>query len=61
MTFVWYTGSQIADATVTGNTLSSATAVASGPTNGELLDAVVAPDHSIWTIAYDGTSKRSAA
>jgi hypothetical protein len=48
-------GAQIAEATVTGSKLSNATDVASGPSHGVLLDAVVGPSNSIWTLAYAGS------
>ncbi|HEX3824273.1 MAG TPA: hypothetical protein VHV79_07400 [Mycobacteriales bacterium] len=65
ITFVWYHdtassgtnphAAQIAEATVTNNVLSPPTDVASGPSHGELLDAVVGPGGTIWTVAYDGS------
>jgi hypothetical protein len=48
-------GSQIAEATVTGSKLSNATDVASGPSHGILLDAVLGPQDSIWTLTYAGS------
>jgi hypothetical protein len=58
VTLLWYadtgTASNIVDATVTGSTLSTASVVASGPINGDLRAAVVAPNHSIWTLTDAG-------
>jgi hypothetical protein len=48
-------GAQIAEATVSGSKLSNATDVASGPSHGVLLDAVLGPQNSIWTLTYAGS------
>jgi hypothetical protein len=60
VTAVWYHteagGGEIAEATSTGGgPLSAEHDVASAPTNGELLDAELAPDGSIWTLAEPGS------
>jgi hypothetical protein len=56
VTIVWYHtdagGGEIAEATSqSGGALSAAHDVASAPINGFLLDAELAPDGSIWTVA----------
>ena len=64
ITLVWYHdtassgtdphAAQIAEATVTNGVLSPETDVAAGPSHGQLLDAVVGPGSTIWTLAYAG-------
>jgi hypothetical protein len=56
VTIVWYNtsagGGEIAEATSTsGGPLSAEDDVASAPINGYLLDAELAPNGSIWTVA----------
>jgi hypothetical protein len=56
VTILWYHtdsgGGEIAEATSqSGGPLSSEHDVASAPVNGQLLDAELAPDGSIWTVA----------
>jgi hypothetical protein len=47
---------EIARATVTAGTLSPATDVAAGPSHGSMLDAVLGPNHTVWTLTYGGGS-----
>jgi hypothetical protein len=42
---------QIVESTVSNGSLSGARVVADAPTNGDLLDAELAPDGSVWTVA----------
>jgi hypothetical protein len=56
VTFVWYDGisgtSEIVKSTVQPNhTLSPAIDIATAPTTGELLDAELGPDGTIWTVS----------
>jgi hypothetical protein len=61
VTIVWYYttagGGEIAEATSTsGGPLSAEHDVASAPINGYLLDAELAPDGSVWTVAEPATA-----
>jgi hypothetical protein len=47
-------GGRIATATVQGGALSPATDLADAPSFGQLLDAQIAPDGALWTVAYRG-------
>jgi hypothetical protein len=56
VTFVWYDQvsltSEIVESTVQSNgTLSAAHDIATAPANGELLDAELGPDGTIWTVS----------
>ena len=61
VTIVWYYttagGGEIAEATsASGGPLSAEHDVASAPINGYLLDAELAPDGSVWTVAESSTA-----
>jgi hypothetical protein len=52
-------GGRIAAAQVNGGILGAATEVTDAPSFGQLLDAGIAPDGGVWTVAYQGVGTTS--